>query len=622
MKKIIDAVKKLPADTRDSIVKALKLSKSAARRDESLVSSLLSPGGLNTLLTGIGHSELQVLNAAYREENGITYGESEKNLKINYAAVEEIAVRLQKTLMVYVLKNRQRLHNKLDKIYLYPEIRGVINPLTPKILEEHLSRCVKLLRDPRPPAKNPLGGTARQSLSMKMLETLYCMGGLATYEELYESVPGENRDQAFSELTGSALRLYHSLSHPFRTYAMLNPEYLPFLAEKIHGIRSVDRVNNHYHFILNLLFTFDSVSSFGLFLTKQSDFRKIDRKRIEDSLLKIHGPDGVPVDPARIMKLCLHVFRQLKCLSLKRDAVVISLRSLEKDLENPLRMLLKVLRTGGPPDQNEPLFTSPVPFYPTEVYCGLMEILLRTGHCAYSRLMMLYTMTELTAPANADIDLLSVRDRSLRRFKNAMLLLCVFGVIEIKERKCALTDIGMDLAAKIVKSRKPAQERNGADERKIYINPDFSVMIPKHEVPSEAIYHILSHSDVVKDDVVLHARISRQSVVRASKRGMNHDEFLATLERYSKNDIPQNLNFLLREWANQTVRIKISDATLIYTSHPEFFDELETETGKSAIIERISAHYAILDRRLLDGILKKAQKKDAVISLFEEEGES
>jgi hypothetical protein len=211
----------------------------------------------------------------------------------------------------------------------------------------------------------------------------------------------------------------------------------------------------------------------------------------------------------------------------------------------------------------------------------------------------------------------SSRDEELSEFNSGLRLLALCGILESTAAGIALSETGLEASARLIKGRK-VPEKEPRTQKNIYINPDFTVIIPKSETPPDACYQILAHTELIKDDVILHTRISKASIVKAGKRGMKQDEFIAALERHAKNKIPQNLSFLLHEWSNQTARINIMDATLIHSTHPSLIDEISYGGPSMGIIERISPHYAIIDRSCIDQIVKLAQKKDALITLFEE----
>ncbi|HPJ40580.1 MAG TPA: helicase-associated domain-containing protein, partial [Spirochaetota bacterium] len=191
-------------------------------------------------------------------------------------------------------------------------------------------------------------------------------------------------------------------------------------------------------------------------------------------------------------------------------------------------------------------------------------------------------------------------------------------VLSIEKGLISLTDTGRKIAAKILKLVEQDTLEQEMEQKCIYINPDFSLMIPKQEIPSEDLYHILTHTEIAKDDIILNTKISKASILRAFKRGMAQEPFLTSLRRFSRNDIPQNLTFMLQEWAQQTIRVNIMNAIIIHSNQPSFLEELSYGKLGHAIIEKISPNYAVIDREHLDEVIKTAQDRDAVIRLFEE----
>ena len=196
------------------------------------------------------------------------------------------------------------------------------------------------------------------------------------------------------------------------------------------------------------------------------------------------------------------------------------------------------------------------------------------------------------------------------RFTEAITLLCILGFIHFNDGKIHITDIGTQIKYKNL-------DPSGKTDLKksIYINPDFTMIIPIDDIASNDLYIILSHTDILKQDVIFHGQISKSSIVRARKRGMTLKQFLDTLQNNAKNELPQNMNFLLREWSEQTIDLLISNAMILKTTHPSFIDEIEVGKLKESIIERISDHYALIKKESIDDIIKLGNKKDAVITL-------
>jgi hypothetical protein len=111
--------------------------------------------------------------------------------------------------------------------------------------------------------------------------------------------------------------------------------------------------------------------------------------------------------------------------------------------------------------------------------------------------------------------------------------------------------------------------------------------------------------------------ITKNSIINANKRGMYIERFISTLNKYAKNGIPQNLEFLLKEWTNQTIRIEISRSILIHSSHSTLLDEISYSSISGLILKRISENYAIIAKDSIDEIIKFSKKFDVVINIFE-----
>jgi len=227
-------------------------------------------------------------------------------------------------------------------------------------------------------------------------------------------------------------------------------------------------------------------------------------------------------------------------------------------------------------------------------------------------------LTGLLAEGCSDkgIDLRANRNSYSEKIDMTLTLLYLLGLIEEKHGTIHFSDIANKVIHKI--ANVPLHEKPEPNYKKcIYINPDFTLMIPSEELPSEAVYFLLTHTEVNNDDVVLNCIINRSALVQAYKRGVELPHFMNTLEKYSKNEIPQNLTFLIKDWLKQTVKIEVKDTILLHASHPSFIQEMLVGRKKKTIVEQISPHYAIIDKDHLEDIVKIAKANDALISLFE-----
>jgi hypothetical protein len=620
MKKLSEAVERLTTVEAAELSRILHVDGLSGDRSAALGELMRTYGGVHALLGDLSRDELLLLHAALRMPDGITYGDAEKALKLDAAAIERHSVALARRVLAYVLKNRQRLHNKLDKVHIYQEIRDLVFPVEPDELNEHFTAARTSLREPAADEARPARthGTDEE----RLLEMLFLHGGVISIEEAARALSVDALEKALGAIRErGAACVRHVFSVPFQTLIMLAPDQFPALAAR--GITPsappAHRVHNHYNFLLNILSTFDTVSSFGLFYTKQREFRKVDWKRLCDAMMRLDEPSGEDFTSHRTAELCLDVLHRMKCASLTRDAVVISLKGIEKELDSPQKLLLRILRSLDSPAPDDAPVTASFQMPGLAAVKALLEIISDMGSVMSGMLLADFVLGALASPTENRVTLIERRDRAIAQCLGSLRLMCICGAIEIRGAHISLSDIGIELASRLTRVKKAPEPAAEPDCRKVYINPDFTMIIPKDELSSEAGYHLIARAEIVRDDVIVHTRLSRASIVRANKRGMSPDAFLATLERCSKNEIPQNLHFVLNEWEHQTIRLKILNATLIHSSHASLLDELENNEQLAGGFERIAPAYAIIDRKHLDSIIKVAQKRDAVITLFEDD---
>jgi len=580
---------------------------------------------LSSLLAELSREELTLLSVASRESGGVTFGEIEKSLRYDTGLIEELSKNLSRRMLTYVLKNRQRLHNKLDKIYLRPEVRDILNPLDAHALSGYLGDALGRLKHGGGSVKPLPGAVRRHSESRNLIRVIFERGGIVSLEEARKLLTPSSLERVLKELQAEGvLAVRHDLDVPARTYVLLSAELYPALVREAEDSAppGATFVHNRYHFLLNLLVLFDVISSSGLFLTKQREFRKIDRKRIVESTLTLFDHAGEPFDADMVFQLCLSVFDRLKCLGMKRDAVILSLKALRKDLESPVRLLMRIMKSLQA-EETSGLFSPPFPLPSYETLTALIDLVAGYREIPVQVLYTSFMLQSLRKIGDEEArSLEAFRDSLAAEFAGGIKLLFLLGLAEVRGGKLRLSDVGTEALSRLGKGKKSPADKKEQDTKLVYINPDFTLIIPKNEIPSEATYHLLAHTHVIKDDVILHARIERASIVKANKRGMTQAEFLAVLQRYARNEIPQNMSFLLAEWAQQTVQLSISEVMVLHSSHPSLIDELAFAELPDGVLQKISPNHAIVDRRHLDTLLRILHKKDAVLSLFEDDGDA
>jgi len=614
MKEISESIKKLSAEDFKDLWARLQL-KNKSKRD--LVAALSTVTGMHTLLKSLDANSHRLLMKVYGAPDGVTFVEIQKELKLDIPVIEKTADILSRCLLVYTIKNRQMLNTKMDKAHGISEVAGLLRIVEPKTLSDRLHKNFLHLETQKQHPEFDKSLKDRDVLAL--LKFMAESGCIVTLDAAKDHLPHKSAEKIISGLISqNIVQLYQCYRPEFNSFLILNEKISSTLAalDEHDDTRKKLKVSNRYFQINNLLNAFDVISTFGLFLTKQQEFRKIDIRRISEAMLPLKDQNGTDLPSEESAQLSMFILNRLGCLKLNKDIAGISLFELRAELEQPLLLMKRILKTASGPGPYEPFFKPPFDIPSYDFIKMIIKLLykLKTVTHGYLKITILTrSLSESSEKAFAD-NLLELQEE-MERFGTVMNFLCIMGIIDIDGGRIMLSDIGKEVACQMLKtySEEPAPAR-----KNIYINPDFTLIIPAQELPSDALYHLLTHTDILKHDVIINTVISRPAIVRAQKRGMFLNRFLETLEQYSKNELPQNLDFLLREWSNQTINIKISQHILLTSSHGEFIDELLLGIAKEGIVERISQTHALVKKDYIDEIIKIARKKDAVISLFNE----
>ncbi|MCU0847016.1 MAG: helicase-associated domain-containing protein [Spirochaetes bacterium] len=612
MKDLSEAISKLQPPEAKELSEKLK-AKGTSQKD--ITTEMLTVTGMHRLLSSLSRDEFRVLQVVYGGGNGKTLGEIEKELKIGVPAIAAISKNLSKHSMVFAIKNRQLLNNKMDKIYAITELTGMINFVGQETIASRIKRLTHLIPERMPGLQTK---PAARNKKTDILAQILTSGCILSLSELETHFTREDLDKNLPQMSENGLiNLYHCYDPVYACYLTIGEGIdSESLGNAINGHPATGiNVHNRFFMLLCLLYAYDTISTYGLFLTKQFEFRKIDKRKIEESMTRIFDSVGSEVSPETTAQLALYVLNRMNCLRLNKDVATISLLKIEKELDQPPRLLVKTLKSLNTQNPDQKHFDPPFAIPSFEMIHSMIKILSKTGPTHQDFLKMMVVTELISFNENKQIEAAINHSRSeTSKYREAINLLCMMGIIEIKNGLTVLSDIGLEISSFILRAHYETAEPES--KKSIYINPDFTLIIPVNEVSSSDLYNLLTHTDIIKNDFVLHALISKASIVKARKRGMSFKKFLDTLKDHSKNELPQNLSFLLTEWSNQTINMDISYSILLKTSHPAFLDEISYGKMKNSIVERISEHYAIIKKEHIDEIVKAARKKDAVISLF------
>ena len=611
MKPIADAISRLRDESRGNLAEILESRDDSAGALTRKINSVLGP---HLLLSRCSPEELALVEAVYKSEDSVTIGELEKKLSLPLQQLEDMTHACSELLLVYVIKNRQLLTSKMDKVYGIKEMTRVIKPSSVADVRAHALRLAESLM------KEVSDNSRLKSLSaeeLTMLNILMAGGGCVPADDIIL----ENRSGRWETIESLAkkecITVYHVMSPSLCTVLSVNEDCIPLITTSA-GKKTEDTVNhNGYLLVHNILRAYDTISTNGLFYTKQNRFRRIDLKRIADSTVPLKSATGEILESEITADLCIYLLHQLGCISLKRDVAEISLKNISRDIKNPAAFSNRVLSVLEPAKPGGEAFPSPLTLPTIRCLKGILRIM--TSHESMHRdnlrwILTSYFLGEKTRKINefhAD-----VIELEWKRAIDALNFMCIAGLLDTRGPFYSLSDAGRENAELLL--RAPGKKTPPIPVRCLYINPDYTIMIPTAELSSAMLYLILSYVEITQEDVMLHGAITRTSIMRAEKRGMHVKAFLETLESCSRNEIPQNLNFVLTEWAHQTMKITVTAPVLLHCTHPGFIDEILYGDMKDMVIERIAPNYILIHQDHIEEIVRLARKKDALISLFEE----
>ena len=126
--------------------------------------------------------------------------------------------------------------------------------------------------------------------------------------------------------------------------------------------------------------------------------------------------------------------------------------------------------------------------------------------------------------------------------------------------------------------------------RPALINPDFEVLVfPEMPLEDEANLVLSRFADRLGSDRVKRYRLTRESVKRGVCAGFTAEQLLGSLKEYSRNAMPSNVEFSLKEWA-QGVEILSRERALLFRGESvEAVDRLaEVFEGEGLPQERLN----------------------------------
>ncbi len=608
MKNLEDIINKLSADRVQELSSRLG---ARGLTGSKIVSAIVNVCHFHSLINTLSPPELKLLKHIYSGHDGITLGELQKETAIELTDIENSISNLSNLLLVYVIKNRQLLNKRMDKIYCITEIFEFFKVSEISRLKSHMENITEALLQ-----HHETSHDKKEIKYHEVLNFIASNGNLVNIEQLLDS-DIKGADKVITEFQQKGMiKIHYVVSEKLNTLLSINQSEVlkVVLSLKKNELKKTSTSSNGFNSLINALHTYDIVSSSGIFLTKQDHFRKIDIKKIADYMMELTDSSGNPIDEETAAFFSMQILNILHVLWLEKDIGTVSLKNISGHIEDPVLLIKQLFSSISELKGRDEHFDNTVRIPGTES----LKILLKTAEklkiSGYSQLHAAYTASSILSNISGGTSGSDIEELN-RNFHEALTFLTILGLIDIEKGKFLITTQGEELIH-LLRGKKKKLE--STEKKKcIIINPDFNLMIDEREIDPRDLYVIQAFTDIVNRDTILQCAITKSSVINANKRGMDIEQFIDRLKTYAKNELPQNLEFLLEDWTNQTIRIDISKSILVYTSHSSFIDELSYSSLAKIIKKRIADNYMLIDKESIDDLVKFSKKFDVVLNVFE-----
>lgn len=147
------------------------------------------------------------------------------------------------------------------------------------------------------------------------------------------------------------------------------------------------------------------------------------------------------------------------------------------------------------------------------------------------------------------------------------------------------------------------------EEDGFWVQPNFEVLAPPRLKPAVR-WQLEMVADPVKVDHSITYAVTREAALRFLDRGGQVADMVGFLEKYSKNPLPQNVLFTVREWGALYGRVSFWDVFLLRCDDEHLADEIAGHPKLKAYVHgRFDHHHLIVSRQQYESLLEALQKQ-------------
>lgn len=140
-----------------------------------------------------------------------------------------------------------------------------------------------------------------------------------------------------------------------------------------------------------------------------------------------------------------------------------------------------------------------------------------------------------------------------------------------------------------------------AEAKPFIVNPDFELLVLPEGAVDDLLHALDQIAVRVRTGEVLHYRLDRQKVERATVGGMSADELIAFLSRNARAALPQNVEYSIRSWSGDVRSGTLARGILFRASDPSVIDAVCAHSLLKECVEDVIDRKTIFfNERILD----------------------
>jgi len=166
----------------------------------------------------------------------------------------------------------------------------------------------------------------------------------------------------------------------------------------------------------------------------------------------------------------------------------------------------------------------------------------------------------------------------------------------------------------VLSGEKWADENSWSTE--FIVQPTFEIIAP-HNLDLPTREKLEWFADLIKVDLVLTYRITKETIYRAANGNMTGDNVINFLVKTSQKELPQNVEYSIRSWQDSYGQVYFLDVFLLRTANPEIASHIKAhgelspyirgEIAPDALIVERNQYWELMDLLQKQGYMPKSE---------------